>query len=660
MSRRSRSRRVLIAVTHLLGAGHLTRAAALARAFADAGHEVTLVSGGTPAALVSTRAVRAVRLLQLPPVRIAGVDFRTLLDEDGRPVDPVRLAARRDLLLATLAEVRPEVVITELFPFGRRVLADEFLALVGAAKVLRPCPLIAASVRDILVAPAKPGRVADAHQRLARFYDAVLVHGDPDLVRLEASWPVDDRLRALIRYTGYVDAGAAPPEVADQDRDGIVVSGGSSAVGLGLTEAALGAARLVPDRSWQVLLGAGVDRGDEDRLRALAPFNAVVERARPDFRDLLARAALSVSQAGYNTAVDVLATRVRAVFVPFEAGRETEQRLRAERFAARGWGRMLPEADLSADTLAAGVADALAAPRPSVTPPRLDGAEATVAIVEELLQWRRSALRSPAVAAGQPDWSALEEALVRAAGGGRRPALWWRDDDAVGHTAALDRLLALAQGFGIPVGLAVIPAGIEPSLAERLAQEPLASALVHGFAHLNHAPEAEKKAEFGPHRPTDVLARDAAAGLQAARDALGDKLLPVFVPPWNRAAPALLARLPGLGYSGVSTFGDRPEHASAPDLTQVNAHIDPIDWRGTRSLADPGALIAAMARAIAARTGARDPEPIGLLTHHRVHDEKVWSFCATLLERLSRSPHIGYRSPHDIFPAKDRSSVIVP
>jgi hypothetical protein len=52
------SRRVLIVVSHLLGADRLTRAAALARAFALAGHETTLVSGGKPTPLVSTEGVR--------------------------------------------------------------------------------------------------------------------------------------------------------------------------------------------------------------------------------------------------------------------------------------------------------------------------------------------------------------------------------------------------------------------------------------------------------------------------------------------------------------------------------------------------------------------------------------------------------------------------
>ena len=40
---------VLIVVTHLLGTGHLSRALTLGRAFAAAGHDVTIASGGMPA-----------------------------------------------------------------------------------------------------------------------------------------------------------------------------------------------------------------------------------------------------------------------------------------------------------------------------------------------------------------------------------------------------------------------------------------------------------------------------------------------------------------------------------------------------------------------------------------------------------------------------------
>ena len=372
--------RVLIAVTHLLGAGHLTRAAAIARAFARAGHDATLVSGGRPAPLI---ALDDVRLVQLPPVQTAGVDFAALLNESGRPADPARLAERRRLMLAALKRTHPEVIITELFPFGRRALAGEFLALLERARAMQPRTLIVSSVRDILVAPTKPERVAETHARLRTFYDAVLVHGDPNLISLDASWPVDAQIRSLIRYTGYVDDKAPAAQSLETEGE-IVVSGGSSAASLPLHHAALGAAALTPEHRWRVLVGTGVPEDCYAALVNAAPTNAAIERARPDFRALLERARLSVSQAGYNTVVDLLRARTPAVFVPFEGERETEQRVRAERMADLGLASVLPEQSLSAAALARHVADRLAQPRPHESTVRLDGADCTVAIVETL------------------------------------------------------------------------------------------------------------------------------------------------------------------------------------------------------------------------------------------------------------------------------------
>lgn len=635
--------RVLIAVTHLLGAGHFTRAAALARAFARADHATTLVSGGMPAPLVSTAGID---LVQLPPLRIVGTAFTTLLDEAGAPAAPERLAARRSALVEAFRAARPDVVVTELFPFGRRVLAEEFLALVEEARATKPRPLVAASVRDILVAPEKPGRVAETHRRLAELYDAVLVHGDPTLAPLDLSWPVEDGLRPMLRYTGYVDEGEPPsPPPADGEAE-ILVSGGSSAASLPLHRAAVAAARLVAERPWRILVGAGVDETAFAALRRDAPSHAAVERARPDFRALLARAAVSVSQAGYNTAVDLLRTGTPAVLVPFEGGRETEQRLRAERLAALGLAQVLPEAALSPETLAQALRKTASHPARPLSAIRLDGAERTVAIVEALAPPRAPALGKPAA-----DWSPLDLVLRRTAERGRTVAWWWRDDDAVAHTPALDRLLEVARAYDLPIVLAAIPGGTERSLTQRLGDEPQAFSVVHGFRHANHAPPDEKKAEFGPHRPLDSLAHEARAALEAARAAFGTKLLAVFAPPWNRVAPALLPRLPALGYRAVSTYGARAAAEVAPGLRQVNAHVDPVDWRGTRGLAPADGIVARLAAALAARLdGEADPdEPIGLLTHHLVHDESVWRFCEALLDRLRRYDVLRYPSPHALF-----------
>nr|PZN37924.1 MAG: glycosyl transferase family 28 [Pseudomonadota bacterium] len=649
-------RHILIAVTHLLGAGHLTRMAALARGLARAGHRVTLASGGMPAPLVR---LDGVELLQLPPLRSNGVDFRTLLDADGKQASPALLQERADLLARAVREGRPDAVITELFPFGRRMLAAEFITLIQAARALKPAPILLASVRDVLVAPARAERVAEAEARLLSAYDGILVHGDEAVLPLSASWPVSAALQPLLHYTGYVDEGADRPQQAEPDDaprgDFVLVSGGASAAAMPLYRAAIAAAGLMPERPFHLLVGQGVDAELFNELAAAAPVNCTVERARPDFRALLARCAVSVSLAGYNTVTDLIRTRARAVLVPFEEGNETEQRQRAEHLAASGLAEVVPQAALDGPLLAEAIGRALSRPRPEALAVALDGVERSTAIIEELCARPRPAAAPLAPLRAGTDgeargWAALEEALDMLARSGRRLGLWWRDDDATHTTPALDRLLALSERTGVPVAIAAIPSRTGNDLAVRLATVPHAQVLVHGFAHANHAPADEKKAEFGPHRDPTELTRDLRSGLMLGQALFGDKLVPAFVPPWNRCTPDIAPALARAGYSGLSLFGDRTA-ADMAGLPLVNTHVDPIDWRGTRSLVDPARLLAGLAQAILRRVGglADADEPIGLLTHHLVHDEAVWQFCERLLTVLGSSGALTPLSAREIF-----------
>ena len=616
--------RVLISVTHLLGAGHLTRAASLARAFVAAGHEAMLVSGGVPAPMVRHDGVR---LVQLPPLRIAGTAFSTPLAPDGQPAGAALLARRRSEMIAALEGFAPDAVVTELFPFGRRALAAEFLALVDAARARVPRPRLFASVRDILVASAKPERIAETHARVAALYDAVLVHSDPTLVPLEASWPLDAATAERIRYTGYVDEGTRPAPTAT--RAGILVAAGSGPAGLDLLRAAADAARRRPDLGWQILAGHGVPEPALSEIGLGLP-DGIGGRARPDYRTLLAGAALSVSQCGYNTATDLLATGTPAVLVPFEAGSETEQRARAERLAARGLARILPEAALTADALLRAVDAQLAAPPPRPHAFDLDGARRSVEIVAAMCADRAPRRpRRPAV----PGLDAVRGILDRCAARGDSIPFFWRDDDAVAATPALDRLIGLAEAHAAPLLLAAIPAEIAPTLGTRLEETRDLCVAVHGLAHRNHAPPGEKPAEFGAHRPLATLMADAAAGLRVARERLPNRLLlPVFVPPWNRLAPELAAALPDLGYRGLSAVAGPP----IPGLARFDATLDPIDWRGTRSLRDPETLLRDLTRAIAQHPA----EPVGLLTHHLAHDAAIWAFVEALLAVLLKHPAI--------------------
>lgn len=376
---------VLIAVTHLLGSGHLVRAVNLARALARDGFAVTLASGGMPLRAMEREPFAFV---PLPPVRTEGVDFRTLLDEAGQPIEAERKAQRVTLLEGLAAGLRPDAVIVEHFPFGRRQLAAEFLALIAAARAANPKVRVLSSVRDVLVTP-RPERIAEANERLAELFDAVLVHGDAGFLPLDRSWPVDARLAAKLRYTGYMaeaSAGAEPIENGE-----VLVSGGGSAAAIPLFELAIAAAKLAsPERRWRILVGRVVGEGAFTRLRDAAPTHVVVERARPDFQALLAGCAISISQAGYNTVLDLVAARRPAIVVPFDAGGETEQAVRAEAMERAGLARCLRisgEGALTPAALAAAVTADIGRTPPDIAL-ALDGARNAAAIVRQLLSGR--------------------------------------------------------------------------------------------------------------------------------------------------------------------------------------------------------------------------------------------------------------------------------
>ena len=339
----------LFYVQHLLGIGHLHRTLTIATAAAEAGIDATVASGGSVPS-----APPGVRLIQLPPVRARDATFSTLVDEHGRDIDAAFEARRRDALIAAFDSVAPDILVTELFPFGRRMLRFELTPLLEHAAARTPRPRIVCSVRDILVPPGTPEKAVDMAAAARRWYDAVLVHGDPAVVRFDETFPRAGDIGDLIRYTGYV---APPRPIQARAREGVVVSAGGSAVGLALLATAIAARPLsrMKTAPWRVLVGNGVPEADFAILRAVARGGVTVERVRPDFRALLGAAALSISQAGYNTVMDVVACGPRAIFVPFYEERQSEQALRARRFAERLGYEHVAETGLEPAILAAAI-----------------------------------------------------------------------------------------------------------------------------------------------------------------------------------------------------------------------------------------------------------------------------------------------------------------
>lgn len=378
--------RVFFYVQHLLGIGHLKRALTLARAMAAAGLEVTLASGGLPVPqLLSFAKAGDVSVVQLPPASAADLTFKDLLDGNGRRIDDGWRHARTEALLAAWRATDADVLVVELFPFGRRQMRFELLPLLDAASARRAA--IACSVRDVLGAQKSAQRQEETIALVERYFDRVLVHGDPGVVSFERTFPAAGRIAGRLEYTGYV-VDAAPAADGGAGQGEVIVSAGGGAVGAGFLAAAIRAKPLstLRDRSWRVLAG---DNLPDAEFRALADLAAggigiELERSRPDFTTLLANCALSVSQAGYNTLMEIVSAGARAVVVPFTGGHETEQALRGRCFAARGLLELVEESVLAPETLAAAIDVAAGKPRPSPGSIDLDGARRSAASILRL------------------------------------------------------------------------------------------------------------------------------------------------------------------------------------------------------------------------------------------------------------------------------------
>lgn len=375
---------VLIVVTHLLGTGHLSRALTLAQAFTSTGHDATVLSGGMSAPHLKTRGVT---VHQLPPVRSDGTNFTTLLTADNKLADAAYLAQRKDNILDLFHNLKPDVIITELFPFGRRILRAEFLALLTAAKSRKKPCLVLSSVRDILAPPSKPDKVEKTDQIIKQFYDGVLVHSDPNTTPLNQSWPVSGMLANKLHYTGYVAPTPTGPHPNQLGKGEIIVSAGGGSVGTALFECAIKAAHLNPALKWRMLIGGADPDTEITRFQNMAKGSGLhVEPARPDFRQLLYHAAASVSMCGYNTALDLLQTGTPSVFIPFDDGDEVEQTMRAKSLAKQPSFAVVPSKRLTPQALLEAIQSVQDAGRFNSDDLELNGAAETIRITTELMQ----------------------------------------------------------------------------------------------------------------------------------------------------------------------------------------------------------------------------------------------------------------------------------
>ena len=378
---------------HSLGIGHLTRSFALAAALREH-FQVVFLNGGRLPPGVPVPA--GIELIDLPALGMD--DGHTLVSRDSARLDVAAAQVqRRALIEAAIAQHRPAVLLVELFPFGRKKFAGEILSMIRQVRQQGRGPggahaQVVCSLRDILVDARPDQRHHDDRARWLtdRYFDAVIVHADPAFARLEDSFHPTRPMRTGVHYSGYV----VPQRVyvAKAERAGhVLVSAGGGIVGDALYRCVLEARTLLADPPpMRLIAGPFLPEAQWQTLAARVAGQSGVELLRhvPDMVAEMRIARASISQCGYNSALDIVGAAVPALVVPYETSSENEQRTRADRLAALGAMQMLPAAEVTPARMASAI-EALFAFTPRLAALDLRGAEHTATLLAGWHQQRQ-------------------------------------------------------------------------------------------------------------------------------------------------------------------------------------------------------------------------------------------------------------------------------
>ena len=385
---------VFMYVQHLSGIGHQHRSARIARALTARGIHVSYVSGGMPMPELD---IGSSKRFQLAPARARDQRYGELVDAEGHSVTTQWKDDRCKHLLMLLEESKANMVIVETYPFGRKLMRFELEPLVDKVVNSNPKTLLICSVRDILEPRADIQRYAPMANQVERYFDHVMIHSDPQLFDFADTFPLFDQIRKKVVYTGYIsEAGIESGSdlsspMNGEYHDAVVVSAGGGGTGVELLNIALGARELSQQRDclWLLLAGPQFPQLEFEKLQAKATSGIVVLRNQSNFRELLKACRVSVSQAGYNTMLDLLSTGARAVLAPFALYNEREQVVRARHLSELGLARVVFAEDLSPSTLAKAIDCAASGKKTGPVNLDVNGARYSALLIEALLTGSR-------------------------------------------------------------------------------------------------------------------------------------------------------------------------------------------------------------------------------------------------------------------------------
>jgi uncharacterized protein (TIGR00661 family) len=397
-------KKILFYCQNLLGMGHLVRTTELMRELVKT-FEVCLIEGGQK--VDGFEMLPEVEVVQLPTIQVEVFDSLQVgkqLQVVGSTMSLEEVKEyRQEKLIEVFDRFQPDVLITEGYPFSKnKALAFEMVPLLEHIKQSDRTTQIVCSLRDIIMVKEFADREVEERRRcefVDRYYDAILLHSDPAIHRLEDNISTADMLACPVYYTGYVvqsepdrvEFNLADIELLNDPTPKIVVSVGGGKLGHDLLDSIVQAAPLLQQQiSHQIVIFAGplMDETKYQDLEKLAAgqTNISLRRFTPSLIAYLDRADLSISLGGYNTTMNILKTGVKSIIYPSDKDRE--QGIRAEKLQELGLLKILDKSELEPELLARSIVDYLNEEQTLDLEYllQLDGAKKASIILQQLLE----------------------------------------------------------------------------------------------------------------------------------------------------------------------------------------------------------------------------------------------------------------------------------
>ncbi|MFQ5544144.1 MAG: glycosyltransferase, partial [Nitrospiria bacterium] len=566
-----KKKKVLFYCQHVLGMGHLIRSREIVHGLKD--FEVCFLNGGeiVPGFEFSSE----ISVVNLPPIK-SDAEFKEIQGAGGFQSLKALKAARTKEILAEYTRFKPDALIIELFPFGRRKFAFELVPLLCRIQLDGNRTKVVCSLRDILVSKRDQTRHEDqVCYMMNRYFDLLLIHSDPKFQKLDETYSRMNDLENQIRYTGFVANSVSKRETDQEDKvliepsetPLILSSIGGGRVGIELLECAIAASSIVEKSlPHRLLIFTGPYLSDDDflNLQALVAGkqNITLKRYTTDFLSYMKIADLSISMAGYNTCMNILTTETKAIVLPFTGNNNEEQTIRAEKLEALGLVSMIRPDTLNPLTLSEKILKSLKSTSVAM-PLNLNGAENTAIFLKEMFVdagQNKTNRNGSKYCGGDMQYevlkSKLRPCLEKFAKETKEVRIFLRDDDANDDLEKLRQLFDVTLASGVPLNLEIIPddlteAGIRLLRNHKHLHPTLVELNQHGWRHVNHETEG-RKCEFGVSRTFEQQLEDISKGKSRLEKIFNSKFYPVFTPPWNRCTEETLKALDHLGFKVFS------------------------------------------------------------------------------------------------------------